>query len=80
MKPDNIILMNSSSADPGSSILRRYRGKVPKIIDFGMAKGRRVAETGKALATAAMMTVADMVAGSPEYMAPEQWAGVEAAM
>lgn len=52
----------------------------PKIIDFGMAKGRRVVDSGTAMATAGMMTLTDMVAGSPEYMAPEQWAGVETQM
>ena len=65
IKPDNIILMKMDT---------------PKIIDFGMAKGRRVVDSGTAMATAGMMTLTDMVAGSPEYMAPEQWAGVETQM
>jgi serine/threonine protein kinase len=51
--------------------------KIPKIVDFGMAKGLRNSE-GEAMATQKIfMTEGDMVAGTPEYMSPEQWAGVE---
>jgi serine/threonine protein kinase len=66
MKPDNIIMH-----DRGDGV------KIPKIVDFGMTKGLR-APDGKALASQNLfMTEGDMVAGTPEYMSPEQWAGVE---
>ena len=66
MKPDNIIMH-----DRGDGV------KIPKIVDFGMAKGLRNSE-GEAMATQKIfMTEGDMVAGTPEYMSPEQWAGVE---
>ena len=73
IKPDNIILSESRSSPRGGA-----GSRVPKICDFGMAKGRRAESSGKAMASADMMTQVDMVMGSPEYMAPEQWAGVEA--
>lgn len=65
MKPDNVIMH-----DRGDGF------KIPKIVDFGMAKGLRSAN-GTAMATQMFMTEGDMVAGTPEYMSPEQWAGVE---
>lgn len=65
MKPDNVIMHDRGDGT-----------KIPKIVDFGMAKGLRSAD-GTALASQKFMTEGDMVAGTPEYMSPEQWAGVE---
>jgi len=66
MKPDNVIMHDRGDGS-----------KIPKIVDFGMAKGLR-APDGTALASQKLfMTEENMVAGSPEYMSPEQWAGIE---
>ena len=50
---------------------------VCKLIDFGMAKGTRDPETGEPLHSEGMMTESDKVMGTPEYMSPEMWSGVE---
>ena len=50
---------------------------VCKMIDFGMAKGTRDPETGEPLHSEGMMTESDKVMGTPEYMSPEMWSGVE---
>ena len=50
---------------------------VCKMIDFGMAKGTRDAETGEPLMSDGMMTDTDKVMGTPEYMSPEMWRGTE---
>ena len=50
---------------------------VCKLIDFGMAKGTRDAETGEPLMSDGMMTDTDKVMGTPEYMSPEMWRGTE---
>ena len=50
---------------------------VCKLIDFGMAKGTRDPETGEPLHSEGMMTESNKVMGTPEYMSPEMWSGVE---
>ena len=50
---------------------------VCKLIDFGMAKGTRDAETGEPLMSDGMMTDTDKVMRTPEYMSPEMWRGTE---
>lgn len=70
MKPDNIILHSPMTAAAAS------RRPIPKIVDFGMAKGLRGVD-GSAMAPTIMMTEHDMIAGTPEYMSPEQWEGIE---
>jgi serine/threonine-protein kinase len=58
IKPENIMLTNSG-AHPGQV----------KLLDFGLAQ-QATDETGL-LETATMLTVAGMLAGTPQYMAPE---------
>ncbi len=58
IKPENIML-SSSGAHPGQV----------KLLDFGLAQ-QATDETGL-LETATMLTVAGMLAGTPQYMAPE---------
>jgi len=58
IKPENIML-TSSGAHPGQV----------KLLDFGLAQ-QAIDESGL-LETATMLTVAGMLAGTPQYMAPE---------
>jgi tetratricopeptide (TPR) repeat protein len=58
IKPENIMLANSG-AHPGQV----------KLLDFGLAQ-QATDDTGL-LETATMLTVAGMLAGTPQYMAPE---------
>jgi serine/threonine-protein kinase len=58
IKPENIML-TSSGTHPGQV----------KLLDFGLAQ-QAIDETGL-LETATMLTVAGMLAGTPQYMAPE---------
>jgi serine/threonine-protein kinase len=58
IKPENIMLTNSGT----------HPGQV-KLLDFGLAQ-QATDETGL-LETATMLTVAGMLAGTPQYMAPE---------
>jgi serine/threonine protein kinase/tetratricopeptide (TPR) repeat protein len=60
LKPANVMI----SAD----------GRV-KILDFGLAKDVNATETGGATLTAAGLTEAGLVMGTPAYMSPEQIAG-----
>ncbi|MGA9717984.1 MAG: serine/threonine-protein kinase [Acidobacteriaceae bacterium] len=57
IKPENIMLANSGS----------HPGQV-KLLDFGLAQQATADET---LETATMLTMAGMLAGTPQYMAPE---------
>jgi eukaryotic-like serine/threonine-protein kinase len=58
IKPENIMLTNSGT----------HPGQV-KLLDFGLAQ--QAADDTGLLETATMLTVAGMVAGTPQYMAPE---------
>ncbi|HZD76961.1 MAG TPA: serine/threonine-protein kinase, partial [Acidobacteriaceae bacterium] len=58
IKPENIMLTDSGT----------HAGQV-KLLDFGLAQ-QATDETGL-LETATMLTVAGMLAGTPQYMAPE---------
>jgi serine/threonine-protein kinase len=58
IKPENIMLTNSGT----------HPGQV-KLLDFGLAQ-QATDDTGLA-ETATMLTVAGMLAGTPQYMAPE---------
>ncbi len=65
LKPANVMVMAS-----GGRLL-------PKLIDFGVAKGLDDAElpAGRASSPASVeLTREDQALGSPHYMAPEQWA------
>ena len=57
IKPENIMLTNSGT----------HPGQV-KLLDFGLAQQAAADET---LETATMLTMAGMLAGTPQYMAPE---------
>jgi serine/threonine protein kinase len=46
-----------------------------KVLDFGLAKDVRTSEPGGATLTAAGLTQAGLVMGTPAYMSPEQVAG-----
>jgi serine/threonine-protein kinase len=58
IKPENIML-TSSGAHPGQV----------KLLDFGLAQ--QATDESGLLETATMLTVAGMLAGTPQYMAPE---------
>jgi eukaryotic-like serine/threonine-protein kinase len=58
IKPENIMLTNAGM----------HPGQV-KLLDFGLAQ--QAADDTGLLETATMLTVAGMVAGTPQYMAPE---------
>jgi eukaryotic-like serine/threonine-protein kinase len=58
IKPENIMLTNAGT----------HPGQV-KLLDFGLAQ--QAADDTGLLETATMLTVAGMVAGTPQYMAPE---------
>src|SRR6201996_968353 len=58
IKPENIMLTNAGP----------HPGQV-KLLDFGLAQ--QAADDTGLLETATMLTVAGMVAGTPQYMAPE---------
>jgi eukaryotic-like serine/threonine-protein kinase len=58
IKPENIMLTNAGT----------HSGQV-KLLDFGLAQ--QAADDTGLLETATMLTVAGMVAGTPQYMAPE---------
>ena len=58
IKPENIMLTNSG-AHPGQV----------KLLDFGLAQ--QAPDESGLLETATMLTVAGMLAGTPQYMAPE---------
>jgi tetratricopeptide (TPR) repeat protein len=62
IKPENIMLTNSGT----------HPGQV-KLLDFGLAQ-QATDETGL-LETATALTVAGMLAGTPQYMAPEVLSG-----
>jgi serine/threonine protein kinase len=53
---------------PNNVLVSRHDGEaVPKVIDFGIAKA-----TGAELAQRTMLTEAQQIVGTPEYMSPEQ--------
>jgi eukaryotic-like serine/threonine-protein kinase len=58
IKPENIMLTNAGT----------HPGQV-KLLDFGLAQ--QAADDTGLLETATMLTVAGMLAGTPQYMAPE---------
>jgi tetratricopeptide (TPR) repeat protein len=58
IKPENIMLTNAGT----------HPGQV-KLLDFGLAQ--QAADDTGLLETATMLTMAGMVAGTPQYMAPE---------
>ncbi|MEW5848279.1 MAG: serine/threonine-protein kinase [Myxococcota bacterium] len=58
IKPDNIFLVDSDEPD------------LVKVLDFGIAKGKRIADEQPQHSTRS-----DLVVGTPEYMAPEQARG-----
>ncbi|HEY2001303.1 MAG TPA: protein kinase, partial [Acidobacteriaceae bacterium] len=58
IKPENIMLTNAGT----------HPGQV-KLLDFGLAQ--QAADDTGLLETATMLTIAGMVAGTPQYMAPE---------
>src|SRR5256885_7176762 len=54
---------------PTNILVESYDGRpVPKVIDFGLAK----ATSGVLLTDRTLFTVFGTVAGTPQYMAPEQ--------
>jgi serine/threonine protein kinase len=59
LKPDNIMIGNSSNGEP-----------VVKLLDLGIAKMREIAG-GDGGGTA--LTMAGQILGTPHYMSPEQW-------
>jgi serine/threonine-protein kinase len=63
IKPENIMLANSG-AHPGPGNQSQV-----KLLDFGLAQ--QAADDTGLLETATMLTVAGMLAGTPQYMAPE---------
>lgn len=64
IKPDNIFLVDGREGD------------FAKVLDFGIAKGERLADAN-AGGDAGPQTRGDLVVGTPEYMAPEQARGVK---
>ena len=73
LKPANIMLVNGSSARDGEP--------ESKLLDFGLARFQptpRISEAGMPAADHTGSTGRGVIAGTPQYMAPEQVRGEEA--
>jgi eukaryotic-like serine/threonine-protein kinase len=73
LKPANIMLVSGGSARDGEP--------ESKLLDFGLARFQtipRIAESGMSAADHAGLTGRGVIAGTPQYMAPEQVRGEEA--
>src|SRR6185295_5168687 len=65
LKPDNVLLVDTGL--DGGAIARTPGGKVTvKVVDFGLAHVDDARDAGPTL------TSKDVIAGTPEYMSPEQ--------
>ena len=65
LKPSNILLQS----DAGAAADGPLAGAIPKIADFGLARG---------IDADSSLTATGLAVGTPEYMAPEQAVGAEA--
>jgi serine/threonine protein kinase len=64
LKPDNVFLVGGAA--PGADRARPGAGLVAKVVDFGLAHVDDARDVGPTL------TAGDVIAGTPEYMSPEQ--------
>ncbi|MBI2834145.1 MAG: protein kinase [Acidobacteria bacterium] len=67
LKPENILLQAKGSAEQSGI----------KVLDFGVAKVLAVETVAATAAQGSIVTVGDLVVGTPAYMAPEQLQGRE---
>ena len=70
LKPDNIMLVSGGSA--------RDREPESKLLDFGLARFQTLPRLAGSGTSAADHTGSGVIAGTPQYMAPEQVRGEEA--
>ena len=62
LKPENVMLSREGGGPPHV-----------KLLDLGIAKLRDIADTRRLDSSAAALTMAGQVLGTPYYMSPEQW-------
>jgi serine/threonine-protein kinase len=78
LKPENVFLCRNQRAETGTNVQRiEVSGtnvdavvETPKVLDFGLAKALEVSGTSG-------LTMPGLVAGTPQYMAPEHLSGGE---